>query len=156
MTTLCCANLAGDTLYVVYEKEGLPFSDTLLDMAIRERIERFKALAQKMPESARRYRAIVKEQANEKLLRQKQELFDRWQDVEAVLSSSLENPGDPSVREPFLERLNKHIKEKGTGYVAVIQGLDKIWSAMGTKWLQGIVDAVNEQALEVMPSYNLD
>ncbi len=41
-----------------------------LDMAIRERIERFKALAQKMPESAKRYRAIVKEQANEKLLRQ--------------------------------------------------------------------------------------
>ena len=31
MTTLCCANLAGDTLYVVYEKEDLPFSDTLLE-----------------------------------------------------------------------------------------------------------------------------
>ena len=124
-----------------------------LDMAIRERIERFKALAEKMPESADRYRAIVKREASDKLLTQKDELFERWQDAEAVFARNLENSGDPSVREPFLEEVNRHVKEKGTDYLAVIQGLDKVWSAKGTEWLQGIVDAINQQALEVMPSY---
>jgi len=124
-----------------------------LDMAIRERIERFKALSQKMPESAKRYRGIIKEPLNEKLLRQKQELFERWQDVEAIFSGHLENSGDPSIREPFLEELARHIKEKGADYLAVIQGLDMTCSANGTKWLQGIVDAVNKAVLQVMPSF---
>ena len=124
-----------------------------LDMAIRERIERFKALAEKMPESADRYRAIVKREASDKLLTQKDELFERWQDAEAVFARNLENSGDPSVQEPFLEEVNRHVEEKGTDYLAVIQGLDKVWSAKGTEWLQGVVDAINQQALEVMPSY---
>ncbi|OEU84849.1 MAG: hypothetical protein BA865_05505 [Desulfobacterales bacterium S5133MH4] len=124
-----------------------------LDISIRERIERFRVLAEKMPESARRYQAIVKKEANQRLLRQKHELFDRWHDLEAVFSNGLENQGDPSMREPFLEQLNEQTKEKGAGYVAVIQGLDKAWSAKGTEWLQGIMDAINEQAFQIMPSY---
>jgi bifunctional UDP-N-acetylglucosamine pyrophosphorylase/glucosamine-1-phosphate N-acetyltransferase len=124
-----------------------------LDMAIRERIERFKALAQKMPESAKRYRGIMREPLNEDLLRQKQELFERWQDLEAIFASHLENAGDPSAREPFLEQLTRQIKEKGADYVAVIQGLDSSWSANGTQWLQGIVDAINEKVLQVIPSF---
>ncbi len=124
-----------------------------LEMAIKERIERFRALVQKMPESAEKYRKIVKERGNERLLRQKQELFDRWQDVEAALARSREDGGDSSHREPFLEQVNRLIKEKGCDYVAVIHGLDKSWSARGTKWLQGIVDAVNEKVLELLPSF---
>jgi len=124
-----------------------------LRMAIEERIKRFKALAQKMSESADRYRSIMKGEANEKLLRQKRELFDRWQDLEGVFARNLENRGDPSIREPLVEHLSRHIKEKGTDYVSVIQGLDRSWSAEGTKWLQGIVETVNEQAFQVMPSF---
>jgi len=125
-----------------------------LDMAIGERTARFKALAEKMPESANRYRAVVKGQVSDKLLTQKQELFERWQDVVAVFSRNSEYLGDPSVREPFLEEVNRQIKEKGARYLEVIQGLDKAWSAKGTEWLQGIVDAINQQALELMPSYD--
>ncbi len=127
-----------------------------LDMAVRERVERFKALAQKMPESVERYRQITKEPPNEKLLRQKQELFQRWQDLEAVFEGHLEDPGDPSLREPFLEALTRQISEAGADYLAVIQGLDAAWSANGTKWLQGIVDAINEEALQVAPSFKYE
>lgn len=127
-----------------------------LDMAVRERIERFKALAQKMPESAERYRKITKEPLNEKLLRQKQELFERWQDLEAVFQSHLENSGNPSLREPFLEAITRQIRETGADYVAVIQGLDTTSSANGTQWLQGIVDAMNEEALQFVPSFKCD
>ena len=124
-----------------------------LDMAIHERIERLEALARKMPESVKGYRRIMKEQSNEKLLRQKQELFDRWQDVEAVFERNLENPGDPAIREPFMEEVCRGVKERGADYVGVIQGLDKAWSLKGTKWLQGIVDTINEEAMELMPSF---
>ncbi len=140
------ANTMDETLY-----EGVVDK---LDMALGERTERFKSLAEKMPESADRYRAVVKGQVNGKLLTQKQELFERWQDVEGVFSRNLENPGDPSLREPFLEEVNRQIKEKGAHYLEVIQGLDKAWSSKGTEWLQGIVDAINQQALELMPSYD--
>jgi len=123
-----------------------------LEMAIKERIKRFKALAQKMPESAERYRAIMKGETEERLVRQKQELFDRWQDLETVFAQGLEGRGDLSVLEPFVERISKDVKGKGSGYMATIQGLDESWSVRGTMWLQGIVDSVNEQALGVVPS----
>jgi UDP-N-acetylglucosamine/UDP-N-acetylgalactosamine diphosphorylase len=142
---------------------GSPMSEMLhvgllekLDMAVRERIERFKGLAQKMPESAERYRKITKTPLNEKLLRQKQELFERWQDLEAVFASHLENSGNPSLREPFLEAIIGQIRETGADYVAVIQGLDTTSSANGTQWLQRIVDAMNEEALQLLPSFKCD
>jgi UDP-N-acetylglucosamine/UDP-N-acetylgalactosamine diphosphorylase len=124
-----------------------------LQMAIEERIKRFKALAQKMPESAEKYRSIMKGEAKERLLRQKQELFDRWQDLEGVFVRNMENQGDPSIREPFAEHLSRHVQKEGTGYVRVLQGLDRSWSAEGTKWLQGIVGTVKEGAFQVMPSF---
>lgn len=124
-----------------------------LQMAIKERIKRFKALAEKMPESADRYRSIMKGEAKDRLLRQKQEFFDRWQDLEGVFAENLENRGDPSIREPFVAHLARDIKEEGTDYVRVIQGLDRSWSAEGTKWLQGIVESVKAQAFQVMPSF---
>jgi len=124
-----------------------------LDMALNERVKRLKALSDKMPESAKRYRKVMKGEASEELLRQKQELFDRWQEVEAVFADSREDPGDRSCREPFLEQIEKLIREKGSDYVAVIQGLDAGWSAEGTRWLQGIVDMVNQHVLELIPSF---
>ncbi len=122
--------------------------------AVEERIERFGALAQKMPESAQRYRRVMKGQHNERLLAQKQELFDRWQDVRAVFVNGLEDPGDDSVREGFLEEVARHAKENGGGYVTVIQGLDESWAVQGSKWLQGIVDGINDKVFDVLPSFS--
>ncbi len=127
-----------------------------LDMALNERIKRLKALSGKMSESAKRYQSVMKGKVSEKLLRQKQELFDRWQEVEAVFAKSREDAGDPSCREPFLEHIERAVREKGSDYVGVIQGLDATWSAEGTRWLQGIVDGINRQVLDLMPSFSLD
>ena len=124
-----------------------------LDMALGERIKRFKDLARRMPGSAKMYRKIMKDKANEKLLKQKEELFDRWQALEAVFAKSLGDRGDSPRRGPFLEQIDKLIKEKGCDYVAVIHGLDARWSAEGTHWLQGIVDGINRQCLELLPSF---
>jgi UDP-N-acetylglucosamine/UDP-N-acetylgalactosamine diphosphorylase len=126
--------------------------DKLL-LAIKERIKRFKALAEKMPESAKRYRSLMKEDANANLLKQKREFFERWQDLEGLFAQSLKNRGDASIREPFAEHIASEIEEKGADYVRVIQGLDRSRSAQGTSWLQGIVDRVNKETLHVLPSF---
>lgn len=124
-----------------------------LDMAVKERIKRFKEFSQKMPESSGRYRAIMKNKANEHLLKQKQELFERWQQLEDMFYASRNNSGDTSVRELFLAELGRHIEKGGADYVAVIQGLDVSCSAQGTKWLQGIVDDINQEARKLLPSF---
>ena len=122
--------------------------------AVEERIERFEALARKMPESAQQYRRVMKGQLNERLLAQKQELSDRWQDVKAVFVNGLDNPGEDSIREGFLEEVARHVKEYGGDYVAVIQGLDETWAVQGSKWLQGIVDGINDKVFNVLSSYS--
>ena len=124
-----------------------------LDMAIDERINRLKALAHKMPQSAELYQKIVKGKDPQKLVNQKKELFDRWQEIEDILSSSLEKRGEVSERDAFLEKVAQDREEKGNDYVKVIQGLDRKWSDKGTKWVQGIVDEINKKVLEKLPSF---
>jgi len=124
-----------------------------LDMAVGERITRFRTLSQKMRESAEKYRTIVKDEANKNLLKQKQELFETWQEIEDTFYTNKDNSGDPAMREAFLEELCRNIKEIGPDYIAVIQGLDETWSAKGSGWLQGIVDNVNRQVLHLIPSF---
>jgi hypothetical protein len=106
-----------------------------------------------MPESVEKYRVIMKDEASENILRQEQELFETWQELEDMFSANQKNSGDPAMRETFLEELRGHIEERGSDYVAVIQGLDESCSAKGTKWLQGIVDEINQQVLKLIPSF---
>ena len=106
-----------------------------------------------MPQSAKKYRAIMANEASERLLKQKGELAERWQDVEALFRDHVENTGEPGLVEPFLEEISKEREEKGSDYVAVIQGLDESWSAKGTAWLQGIVDRISLAVMERMPSF---
>jgi bifunctional UDP-N-acetylglucosamine pyrophosphorylase/glucosamine-1-phosphate N-acetyltransferase len=122
------------------------------DLAIDERINRLKALAHKMPQSAELYQRIVKEKDPQELVNQKRELFDRWQEIEDILYSFREKMGEVSERDGFLEAVVHDREEKGNDYVKVIQGLDKKWSAKGAKWLQGIVDDINRKVLEKLPS----
>jgi UDP-N-acetylglucosamine/UDP-N-acetylgalactosamine diphosphorylase len=121
--------------------------------AIEERIERFKRLSEKMPESAETYRAALKRRAGKKLLSQKKELHERWDDVEASFRKGLENEGEPKIRDPFLEEIERQIKD-GTSYLSVVQGLDEEFSARGTAWLQGIVDDICDHAMKLLPSYS--
>ena len=95
----------------------------------------------------------MKGEASEILLNQKKALYEQWPALEGMFAHNLDDSGDPSSREPFLEELDKRISENRTDYIATIQGLDKTCSEMGTAWLQGIVDRINGAGLEVMPSF---
>ena len=124
-----------------------------LEMAIDERINRLKALAHKMPQSVELYQKIVQGKDPQELLRQKRELFDKWQEIEDILYSFREKTDEASEGNAFLEAVAQVREEKGNDYVTVVQGLDKKWSAKGTKWLQGIVDEINKRVLEKLPSF---
>ena len=128
-----------------------------LDMAIDERINRLKALAHKMPQSAEHYQKIVKEKNPQTLVNQKRELFDNWQEIEDVLYVFRENMVEAPEKNVFLEKVAQERKEKGSNYIKIIQGLDQKWSAIGSTWLQSIVDEVNKGVLGKIPSFkNID
>ena len=124
-----------------------------LDMAIDERINRLKALAHKMPQSAELYQKIVKGKDTQELVNQKKELFDKWQEIEDTINSFRGKTGEVSERDAFLEKVAQDREKGGNQYIAVIQGLPKKWSARGTRWLQGIVDGINKEVLKKIPSF---
>jgi len=124
-----------------------------LAMAIDERINRLKALAHKMPQSAELYQKIVKGKDPQKLVNQKKELSDRWQEIEDILYCFRDKMGEVSERNAFLEAVAQDREKKGNDYIKVIQGLHKKWGAKGTMWLQGIVDEINKKVLEKIPSF---
>ncbi len=124
-----------------------------LDSAISERIRRFKVLAERMPRSAELYREIANGRFSERLLAQKDELYKGWQDLEALFLKNIEDPGDPSSWESFVSEIDRSAAKKSHDYLAVIQGLSDTWKKIGSTWLQEIVDRINREALEIMPSY---
>jgi len=126
--------------------------DTLKAM-IAERITRFRALAEKMPESIRQYRALAGDQVDQRVLAQKKELLDRWPDVEAVFLRHMESEGDLAVLEAFMAGFEERLRGPGSDYLAVVQALPQDVSSLGIRWLQGIVDGVRADVLAVMPSY---
>lgn len=120
-----------------------------LDMALDERIKRFKALAEKMPESIAQYRDVMKEQVAKDLINRKQCLFDNWKQAESIFDSLRSFTGDDTVRDTFLAKLDR----AKAGYIETIQGLDKDARVTGTAWLQGIVDEINAKVMEKLPLF---
>ena len=127
-----------------------------LDMAIAERTKRFKDLAERMPESISRMQALLKRQANQRLVTQQQQLFDHWQDLEGLWGKHLEEPAGTSDSERFGAALQRAIGQGEPDYIAVIQQLDEVTAQQGTRWLQRIVDTINEEAFKILPAFRCD
>ncbi len=111
-----------------------------LNMAIYERIKRFKDLCDKMKASS-----IVE--------RQKHELYSMRIRLEESFVELCDNAGDQVLRDVFLERIDIGIKRWGKDYIAVIKGLESKDSKTGTLWLQGIIDDITMKLLEIIPSF---
>ena len=119
-----------------------------LDMALDERIKRFKALAEKMPESILRYTSLMKDTASTDLISRKQGLYDNWKQAEAVFDSLRSFCGDDRLRDTFLSNIDKEIQQRKTPYIETIQGLKEDIRSTGSTWLKGIVDGVNSKIFE--------
>jgi len=124
-----------------------------LDMAIGERIHRLKALSQKVFDSVEADQFHTKENEPPLVLKQKNELFKRWSELEEYFKSRHHVGENKELRDVFLEKLDLGIKTSGKDYIPVIKGLSIEDTKVGTAWLQGIVDNITAGALKVLPSF---
>ncbi len=119
-----------------------------LNMAIEERVKRLGELCLKMPDPD------IANETSERLMNQKNELRDRWPEMEEAFKTNKNKEGDLSIRDLFLETINRGIKMSGKDYIPVVKGLSVENANQGTRWLQGIVDDITVQIIEVIPSFN--
>ena len=122
------------------------------DAAIDERLRQFGRFCAKLPESARRYRESARDGASEALLREKAEIAAGWPEMRAIMLQQKEDPGPESLRNAFLEKLQRPLRTAGGDYLTTIQGLEPAAAAAGTRWLQAVVDRFSTAALAPLPS----
>jgi hypothetical protein len=117
-----------------------------LALAITERIHRLEVLGDKMQTRDRPGESSpVRDQIDD--------FYQNWSQLKDLLNQRKKEEGDVTQRGFFLEKIQKHIVENGTDYIGVIQGLSASDGAMATVWLQGIVDQVVNDALNLIPSF---
>ncbi len=124
-----------------------------LDLAVNERIKRLRDLVHKLPKSIEIYQAVMKERAYGRLIEQKKELANKWPEIEDIFYTFREKRMDSLDKTAFLEKIASEREEKGNNYINVIQGLNKSWCETGTDWLKSIVNQVNREVLEKIPSF---
>jgi UDP-N-acetylglucosamine/UDP-N-acetylgalactosamine diphosphorylase len=125
-----------------------------LNRAISERVNRLEALCDKIQMSLEMETKIEgKPEKSSAALRQKQEWVIQWPRMKDLLNQSRAETGAASDRDAFLENVQKGIKKNGLDYISVIQGLPASDAAVGSRWLQGIVDRVVNAALSIIPSF---
>jgi len=124
-----------------------------LEMAVEERLKRFKDLSEKMEMSVDLGSNFFKRGAKEGLFKQKKEFRENWQRLEATFTEGGEKTVDLKNRDEFLRIVHGGLKANN-GYIKAIQGLNRDTSTMGTAWLQNIVDHITGAALDNLPSFN--
>jgi UDP-N-acetylglucosamine/UDP-N-acetylgalactosamine diphosphorylase len=125
-----------------------------LQRAISERVNRLEAFCDKIHISLEMETQKSSERGRSSLAhKQKQELVDRWPRLQDLLNQSRDATGAARDRDSFLEKVQKGIRKTGLDYISVIQGLPASDGVIGTRWLQGIVARVIDDALCLIPSF---
>ena len=124
-----------------------------LDMAIGERIHRLKALSQKMFDSLQVHQSHTKTTELHLVLKQKNELFKRRDEMEEYFKSQRNAEENKELRDVFLEKLDLGIKTSGKDYISVIKELPIEDTKAGTDWLQGIIDHITAGTIKIIPSF---
>ena len=74
------------------------------------------------------------------------DLSEGLQDIPDILVDCHRDGGKDEIRDAFLKQIDKAVDVSGKAYIDVIKGLDPTYQALGTRWLQGIVDGVVAKA----------
>ncbi len=123
-----------------------------LEAAVAERLTRFKALAEKMEKSLEQCERFLSDETRSVILRQQREFRERWPELEACLTDGREEAAGREERDRFLAALSSVREAQGNDYIRVIRSLDRGLSALGTAWLQHVVDSAAGRALTRVPS----
>ena len=119
-----------------------------LNMAIEERVKRLSELCLKMSDPD------IGKETSERLMHQKNELRNKWPEMEEAFKTHKNREGDLSTRDLFLETISRGIKISGKNYIPVIKSLSVENATQGTKWLQGVVDDITAQIIEIIPAFS--
>ncbi len=141
--------LSGDR----FQEELLKGAVEKIDLGLQERVKRLITFAEKLPESAR---IQARERGGPKSSRcgeRKEELYRSRHRLEDLFLRAREEDGGDSEKETFLTAVSKARRESNEGYLAAIQKLTPAESAVGTHWLQSVVEEINSAALEIIPSF---
>jgi bifunctional UDP-N-acetylglucosamine pyrophosphorylase/glucosamine-1-phosphate N-acetyltransferase len=124
----------------------------ILEAAMAERLTRFKALADKMGKSLELGERFLPGETRGEILGLQREFLERWPELEARLTDRREEEAGRKERDGFLANMAPAREAQGSDYIRAIRSLDRDVSALGTLWLQRVVDAVAERALACVPS----
>jgi UDP-N-acetylglucosamine/UDP-N-acetylgalactosamine diphosphorylase len=124
-----------------------------LAMAVDERIGRLKKLSQKMPASVKVYQKTAKENASSQILKQKNEFYNKWTEMEDYFSSLKNIEVKEDLKDMFLETIRLGIIKTGKDYISVITKLKSEDKKHGSRWLQSIVDHIVDGVLKIIPSF---
>lgn len=122
-----------------------------LDIALKERLKRFKAFSENMEESAKVGKNILTGGKRKSTTGPEEDLFNNWPRLEEGFTKGLEKTIALEKRDMFLNALNSGRKAE-MGYVKTIQSLDENALSSGTAWLQTVVDRITREALDIVPS----
>ncbi|MCF8127080.1 MAG: UDP-N-acetylglucosamine pyrophosphorylase [Deltaproteobacteria bacterium] len=119
-----------------------------LRLARGERVKRLKALAEKMPDSARHDESGT-------IKNRKLEFHRNVDEICALFEEGADlQPGD-QYRDTFLEGLETVKRDRNSDYVTAIQSLPEAVSKEGTRWLGGIILDRCTKAAELLPAMTL-
>jgi hypothetical protein len=124
-----------------------------LSFGMDERIGRLKTLSQKMPDSVIAYQKVAKKNGSSQVLQQKQELYEKWRELEEHFDSQAEVAVKENIKDAFLDKIRRGISDTGKDYISVIRNLKKEDKEQGTQWLQAIVDHITTGALKILPAF---
>ncbi|MDI9570655.1 MAG: UDP-N-acetylglucosamine pyrophosphorylase [Pseudomonadota bacterium] len=123
----------------------------VLELAIGERLNRFRGLAEKMAPSIAISERILSGARREALVRQKREFMEKWPVIEACFTDGDDATREDQNRSAFLAALETRAREH-PNYLQTIQNLDEGAVRAGTDWLRGIVDTVVNRVLDCLPT----
>jgi len=123
-----------------------------LNCAISERMDRLGAFYEKMDDRLEAQK-VAESVKSSSVFKQKPALSQVAVDLKDLFDRLKAEKGDAGQLDSFLEKVRKGITRTGLNYVSVIQELSPSNATIGTKWLQGIVDRVANEALGVIPSF---
>jgi UDP-N-acetylglucosamine/UDP-N-acetylgalactosamine diphosphorylase len=113
-----------------------------LQMAIQERIARLLAYCRSLPVSG------VPQTVQANLMC---EVYNNCSQLERLFLMQTSWQGNTNFRDSFLEAVHQGISESGKAYLSVIRGISEKSCESGTAWLQGMIDHIVKEALEIFP-----
>jgi UDP-N-acetylglucosamine/UDP-N-acetylgalactosamine diphosphorylase len=133
-------------------KELLRAGIEILDRAVEERVHRLSAFAEKLPLSAEIYRKSMKGENTPEVLLRKEQLFEFRHRVGDLLLETRQREYGEESRDNFLRVVDR--SRSGGRYIEVIRNLPPDCVEEGRRWLQGIVDEVTGEVLEIIPAFD--